>query len=300
MSGENHMNGFWGEVTGADFCEYNYNTSFYVGEFFSTLTALLTFVALGLAYKYAMKSLFPQGVPMTLAFMLLARAINLAFAASQHATLNSFASNAQEATLAIGIWFMVYIFIRWGQPNEVPVQAVIIWGASVGILQMFSVFKVILPWGLGIVPWSPVTSLFALMYVSMMAQSVSTRFLVLSSGLFVVAEVFFGITDVQNGLCDYIHGYQLHSIGHLFGCGSEWCMAMWCFSLKLEFDNVPLSITWNKWYIPYATIQSDESNSKLISPLNAKGNYQTFQNNEPKELKPLCSLSPDELFSQLI
>lgn len=280
------MNGFWGEVSGADFCEYNYDTTFYVGEFFSTMTAMLTFVSLGVAYKYAAKSLFPQGeIPMVLRLMLLARATNLAFAASQHATLTLLTSNAQEATLAIGIWFMVYIFIRWGQPNEVPVQAVIIWGTSVGILQMFSVFKVTLPWNLGIVPWSPVTSLFALIYVSMIAKSVSTRFLVLSSGLFVVAEIFFGITDVQNGLCEQIHGYQLHSIGHLFGCGSEWCMAMWCFSLKLEFDDVPLTIDWNSWYIPYATIQIDESNLKLISPFVVKGNYQTFKQSKQMDLK---------------
>lgn len=276
----NHLEGYWGTVSGADFCEYNYNVTTYVGEICSTFTALLNFVVLGVAYSYAAKVLFPEGFPLVMEMMLLTRGVNLLCATCQHATLNSIASNAQEATLAVGIWFMVFVFFKWGHRNELPAYAVLVWGAAVGGLQMFTVFDIALPFGLSNLPLSPIVSILALTYVSFVARSTSTRFLMFSAWTFVCAEFFFTLTAVPTGLCPYLHGYQLHSLGHIFGCMAEWCNAMWLFAIKLESDGVLVKISRDRLYIPYVAIQYDDANSedKVTTPLIAQGTYSTFDN----------------------
>ena len=94
----NHMSGFWGPVDGADFCEYNYNKTYFAGELYCTITACTNFIIVGIAlyqgYRYYLRNDFPK---VLLALMAL-RFINLCAAAGQHMVtkIRSTKKNSQQ------------------------------------------------------------------------------------------------------------------------------------------------------------------------------------------------------------
>jgi len=251
------MDGYWGKVSGGDFCEYNYARTYYVGELVSFSTACLNFPMVWSAYAYAKAYLYPtESLPKLLWLVIFLRTINLACAGSQHMTLRGNIADAQEATLAMTCFCYAFAFYCWGKNNEINRWVACSWGIISGCIELFSLTHINDP-----VPAGPIVNAVFVIYITFWSTSISNRFLATASWLFIFAEVFFFITDIRNGYCSTLHGYQLHSIGHVAGAISEWFDAMWLVALHFESQGKPIKVAWTRIGLPVI-----EHNYKNLNP----------------------------------
>ncbi|TMW57008.1 hypothetical protein Poli38472_002933 [Pythium oligandrum] len=147
--------GFWGQPTATvDWCEPNYQHSFYIAEFWNTVSNLL-FVILGL---YGLVRSMKQGFEWRFHTLFLSVIITGFGSAMFHGTLQQMHQQFDETPMIWGILVWIYIvfeneYKKLGIPNAVVVAALTIFGGGFALLHSIYHFTLVFQLFFGILAW---------------------------------------------------------------------------------------------------------------------------------------------------
>jgi len=241
---ENHMEGFWGPVTGADFCEFNYANSYYIGEFWDAITSLCIFPMLFIILHQVKKTGWSNSWVIMNWWLMF---IDVCCGSVQHVTMSWIPTRAQDAFLGGMTILWGLTFYKWHAENcelqrEFITLIFLIYGAS---LLWSNVF--VLPGSDVIGPLMPLMLLATLIYVTSVAKSTSSKLMMCYGWAFTVALSLFTITDRQMWMCDSWNlpvNFDLHCIGHLISGYSNWCIMVWLVVLYQENEEGEAYVDW--------------------------------------------------------
>jgi len=206
--------GYWGERTAAvDWCESNYTWSFYIAEFFNTITSLPAagFACIGLyhAYKYGYDKRF-------ILVNLLLAAVGLGSAAF-HGTLLYFGQILDELPMVYAVLSFLYVMFEM-ESDKKPINKYL----AKGLLAYSAVFTAVyfyLPSFFIFFVLSFICLVLLLAYrCSLLYRNPKTLFhqkvLILSGiGFYIGGWLLFWIADVA--ICERVQSFHFHSLWHV-------------------------------------------------------------------------------------
>jgi len=241
------LNGWWGNVTGFDFCERNYAATEYAGELWCCLT---NFIALPIyfAFVFYVWSKGGRVTPLTYIFLVIAFADEFC-AGMSHLTMKISWSQAQERFLGCTyICFLIMFLIRYkGQPVLKAILCLLaafqVFGGIVEAMDDFALTK----WMGDNDPLEALVGTLALfvnpigLVLLVAIGSYYKDFVSVAMGLnlaiLTVAFYIFGITDVYEHNCMDLPIW-LHEAGHMMGCLSDYISTVVLIALDPEVQKV--------------------------------------------------------------
>jgi len=239
--------GYWGNVTGFDFCERNYDTTFYVGELWCVIT---NFIALPLFLGFV-GFVWSKGGRITALtyFYLVVAALDEFCAGMSHLTLKMPWSQAQERCLGCTyIGFFVIFLLRYHRNNVCKAVILVLTGWFIfgGIVEALEDSFVSewkgqagsLPTLLGsMAPYINGVGLVVLLALGAYFQDFACTVMGADLLVLAVAYTIFGATDVYHGNCLKLPIW-LHELGHLLGTLSDYLSTVVIIALDPEVEKV--------------------------------------------------------------
>jgi hypothetical protein len=222
------QDGYWGPITGFDFCERNYVTSQYVGEMGCMMTNFISLPVYLIiaAYVYANGA---KLAPLTYVYLVFAF-FDMFSAGMSHGTLLMPWTHAQEWVLGgCYLFFFIVMCIRYNESRLCKVIILIMSGSRVvdGAIEVFmegfdSKFTGASPIVDFLGRAVPIISIVGMVGLFIFGRDFVARLLACETLIIVPAFYIFGITEVNAKNC-YDLPIWLHEVGHLLGALSDYC-----------------------------------------------------------------------------
>lgn len=263
--------GYWGPVTGFDFCERNYDTSYYVGEIGNTFTNWLScpvYVAMVLYLWRTAPS--TQITPLTWVFLFVGF-FDMFNAGMSHMTLQLEWTQAQETVLTLDILFgFLIVLTRYDGDLFSKIVACFVYflyscgegyNAFLDNMEMFHGEKHIGPqpfnmWNY-IFVIATLCELVLLLYALCGRGDAVTRLFVGQAVFINPAFFIFGLTAVSSGMCSSLPIW-LHEAGHLLGAVSDYLTLLMILSLDPELRKAGFRPGLAKGFFPFLVHDDDE------------------------------------------
>lgn len=237
--------GYWGPVTGFDFCERNYAVTYYVGELACMLT---NFISIPL-YAAMIAFVWHKGSRMTaLTYIYIFVAfLDMFFAGMSHGTLIMNWTRAQEYSLdSLYILFFLVMYFRYDGDKICKFIILITTGARAingiidvaeqGLASKFAGASKITDFTGNAVNILSLVSILALAGQRIRGREIldfTCRLLIAGLFFLVPAFVIFGITEVHKGNCLKLPVW-LHPLAHLLGAVSDYFSLLVVVALDAE------------------------------------------------------------------
>lgn len=110
MTRINHMSGFWGPVTGSDYCEPNYSETEFIGELANTLTAFAMIFYLGAAY-FNLYKIQQNNSMIKLSFVI--NIVLIIVSTMAHIALKNWLYHVEKIVMVLMLTLWSFLFIIW-------------------------------------------------------------------------------------------------------------------------------------------------------------------------------------------
>lgn len=240
--------GYWGDVTGFDFCERNYDTSYYVGEFWNTWTNWISCPVYFAIVMYIWRSAPEVKLTPLTWFYLTVGCLDMFCAGASHFTMRLFWTQKQEEVLTFCFLtgFIVIVTRYHGDPltkflvllNNIAYFIQIGYGAYLDYLSedhidqfnypnsYFTIMNLV-------TNFSWFQGFMLALWVLAGRGDYYTR-IFLGQSLFITPAFFiFGITTVSAGECLSLPIW-LHELGHMLGAVDDFLALIMVLSLDPE------------------------------------------------------------------
>lgn len=230
--------GFYGNVTGFDFCERNYYVTYYIGELWCSCTNFMS-LPVYLIIAYYVRSKGARMLPLTWFYIALAFA-DMFTAGMSHATLKVQWTSAQIAVLELMyIFFFAVIFLRYHQDQSpwkicrIIILTIVALRVVEGALDVIMGFEARPAWATGFGNFALISMLVGTVVSVALARDAIPRLLFLQVALLVPAFALFAITDVHSGNCLDLPAW-LHEFGHTAGAFADYFSLLVVIGLDSE------------------------------------------------------------------